>query len=166
MCLDNGVVEPIGQAMIAGFHERPAEMLSMTEHAIAEDVFHLAWRLHAAAREVASSTDPTVASVGEEVVALTDEYLFRNYRQALHRPPLIEETDVTPGDGPDDPKARGPTNASVSLGAFMRADNASLPVATLEPAPSSERPRPPTQAEKNKKKAQRRAQRASRRKSR
>jgi hypothetical protein len=52
------------------------------------------------------------------------------------------------------------------MGAFMRAYNANLPAAPLGPAPVPHRPRPPTQAEKNKKKAQRKAQRASRRKSR
>jgi hypothetical protein len=52
------------------------------------------------------------------------------------------------------------------MGAFMRAYNASLPAAALGPASAPGRLRPPTQAEKNKKKVQRKAQRASRRKSR
>lgn len=52
------------------------------------------------------------------------------------------------------------------MGAFMRAYNAKLPAAALGPAPAPHRPRPPTHAEKNKKKAQRKAQRASRRKGR
>jgi hypothetical protein len=51
-------------------------------------------------------------------------------------------------------------------GAFVRAYNASLPAATLGPAPTPHQPHPLTQAEKNKKKAQRRAQRASRQKGR
>lgn len=52
------------------------------------------------------------------------------------------------------------------MGAFTRAYNASLPAAALDPAPAPRRLRPPTQAERNKKKAQRKAQRASRRRSR
>ncbi|WP_437588996.1 hypothetical protein [Sorangium sp. So ce1000] len=52
------------------------------------------------------------------------------------------------------------------MGAFMRAYNTSLPAAARGPAPAPGRLRPPTQAERNKKKAQRKAQRVSRRKSR
>jgi hypothetical protein len=47
-CLSNGVVEPIGNAMIAGFYVRPEEMIGMAEHAIEQDLFQLAWRLNAA----------------------------------------------------------------------------------------------------------------------
>jgi hypothetical protein len=50
--------------------------------------------------------------------------------------------------------------------AFMRAYNANLLATGVGPAPAHGRLRPPTQAEKNKKKAQRKAQRASRRKGR
>jgi len=83
-CLNNGVVEPIGQAIIAGFHARPEEMVSMTEFAIAEDQFHLAWRLNTAAREVTSATDSNIAEAAEAAVALTDEYFRQHYQQLLH----------------------------------------------------------------------------------
>lgn len=83
-CLNNGVVEPVGNAMIAGFYVRPEEMVSMAEHAISEDLFQLAWRLNAAAREVTSATDTRVAGAAEEAVALTDEYLRSNYSAILH----------------------------------------------------------------------------------
>jgi len=83
-CLNNGVVEPIGQAIVAAFHSQPEEMLSMTEHAIEEDRFHLAWRLNAAAREVTTATDPQVAEAAEAAVGLTDEYVRRHYEQLLH----------------------------------------------------------------------------------
>lgn len=83
-CLNNGVVEPIGNAMIAGFHLRPDEMVGMAEHAIAEDLFQLAWRLNAAAREVTTVTDAHTAEAAEQVVALTDEYLHANYSTILH----------------------------------------------------------------------------------
>ncbi len=90
-CLNNGVVEPIGEAMITGFHDRSEEMVSMTEFAIEEDQFHLAWRLHTAAREAASATDPKVSEAAEEVVALTHEYFSEHYEQLLHETPGSED---------------------------------------------------------------------------
>lgn len=86
-CLNNGVIEPIGQAIIAAFHARPGETLSMTEHAVAEDLFHLAWRLHTAAREVTSATDSEAAEAAEVAVAMTDEYFRQQYKQILHEAP-------------------------------------------------------------------------------
>lgn len=52
------------------------------------------------------------------------------------------------------------------MDAFMRVYNANLLTTGVRPALAPRPPRPPAQAEKNKKKAQRKAQRASRRKSR
>lgn len=92
-CLNNGVVEPIGQAIIAGFHIRPEEMVSMTEYAISEDQFHLAWRLNTAAREMTTSTDTKTAEAAVAVVASTDEYFRQYYAQLLHED--IEEGDDT-----------------------------------------------------------------------
>jgi hypothetical protein len=83
-CLNNGVVEPVGNAMIAGFHLRPAEMVALAEHAIVGDFFQLAWRLNAAARELVSATDTHVAGAAEEVVLRIDEYLRANYVTVLH----------------------------------------------------------------------------------
>jgi hypothetical protein len=85
-CLNNGVVEPIGNAMIAGFYFRPDEMVRMAGHAVTEDLFQLAWRLNAAAREVTSATDAGIAGAAEEVAALTDEYLRDSYGTLLHQP--------------------------------------------------------------------------------
>lgn len=101
-CLNNGVVEPIGNAMIAGFYFRPDEMVSMTEFAISEDLFQLAWRLNAAAREVTSATDGRVARAAEEVVSLTDEYLRQNYAAILHDVGGVDAEASEGSDGPDE----------------------------------------------------------------
>lgn len=101
-CLNNGVVEPVGNAMMAGFYVRPEEMVGMAEHAIAQDLFQLAWRLNAAAREVTSATDARVAGAAEEVVSLTDEYLRANYAAILHDVGGVDVEASEGSDGPDE----------------------------------------------------------------
>ena len=110
-CLNNGVVEPLGNAMIAGFYVRPEEMVGMAEHAIAEDLFQLAWRLNAAAREVTSATNTQVAGAAEDVVALTDEYLRANYATILHDAGGVD-AEAFDGEG----GVRGPDELSGSSG--------------------------------------------------
>jgi hypothetical protein len=83
-CMNNGVVEPIGQAIIAAFHSRPEEMLLMAQYALEEDRFHLAWRLCTSAREVTSATNIQAATASEEAVALIDDYIRHHYDQLLH----------------------------------------------------------------------------------
>ena len=83
-CLNNGIVEPVGMAIVSGLHEQPAEMVSMARYAVEADEFRLAWRLGAAAREVASATQIEAAEAAKEVVRLTNEYLWRDFRDLLH----------------------------------------------------------------------------------
>ncbi|MCX4239496.1 hypothetical protein [Paraliomyxa miuraensis] len=83
-CLNSGVVEPIGNAMIAGFYNRPDEMVMIAKYAIAQDIFQLAWRLNTAAREAKSATDARTAAAAEEVAAQADEYLHEHYPTLLH----------------------------------------------------------------------------------
>jgi hypothetical protein len=92
-CLQNGVIEPIGQAMIANFHERPDEMRSIAEHAVEDHEFHLAWRLNTSASAVTDATDGQVARAAKETVAITNEYFLRDFAQLLH------EADAPQDDG-------------------------------------------------------------------
>jgi hypothetical protein len=100
-CLQHGVVEPIGQAIISGFFLRPTEMVSMTKHAITKDRFHLAWRLNTAAREMTSATDPAVAEAAATSVAMTDQYLQRHYLSPLHEGADLN-ADESPAKPPED----------------------------------------------------------------
>lgn len=95
-CRDHGVVEPIGQAMIAGFHERPAEMISMAEYAISQDQFHLVWRLNSAAQDAMSATAEATGTAAETVLKLTEEYLRRDFEGALHEETQAAERRSAP----------------------------------------------------------------------
>jgi len=86
-CLSHGVVESLGQAIIMGFHARPSELVSMSEHAVSEGLFHLAWRLNTAAREVTSATDQSVAEAAEATVTATNEFFREYYAELLHEQP-------------------------------------------------------------------------------
>jgi hypothetical protein len=96
-CLNNGVLEPLGQAIMAGFQTRTAEMLSMTEYAVAKDHLHLAWRLNTAAREMTSSTDRNAAEAAQTTVALTDDYFRAHYMDIVHH----DAADVAALDADD-----------------------------------------------------------------
>jgi len=102
-CFKNGVVEPVVEAMINGFLHRPKEMRAMAEHAIGDDHFHLAWRLHTASREMESSTDSGAASAASDVKGVTEVYFDEHWRDLkrsvdLEREPRAAER-VTESDG-------------------------------------------------------------------
>ncbi|WNG54756.1 type I restriction enzyme HsdR N-terminal domain-containing protein [Archangium gephyra] len=66
-CRQDGLVEPITQAMLLHLFFAPAEMVSLVERAVKNDLVHLVWRLWTAADEALSAVDEESAAAASGI---------------------------------------------------------------------------------------------------
>ena len=83
VCDECGIIEPITQAMLSGFHQCPESMERLAGYANEHDEFCLCYRLFVASKRATSATEKTVAEAAARVCAGMSHAVKRLIQDAI-----------------------------------------------------------------------------------